>query len=140
MSGALLLDAGVWLAARDRDDAFHAAAVHIVRGGAGDVAVLDLTLYEIANVATVRWRAPDEAEAARRHRLDRRRAADRPGRRAPGRRRGDARVRAPPHRLRRRLRGVRASTGLAARQHGSGGPRAAGARRRSACRSRVLGG
>ena len=62
MSGALLLDAGVWLAARDRDDAFHAAAVHIVRGGAGDVAVLDLTLYEIASVATVRWRAPDEAE------------------------------------------------------------------------------
>jgi predicted nucleic acid-binding protein len=59
---ALLLDAGVWLAARDADDRFHEPAAALVAGGgAGRAAALDLTLYEVANVATVRWRAPDEA-------------------------------------------------------------------------------
>jgi predicted nucleic acid-binding protein len=55
---ALLLDASVWLAALDRDDRFHSSARQLVEGGAeGDLelAALDLTLYEVANVAVVRW-------------------------------------------------------------------------------------
>lgn len=60
----LLLDSGVWLAARDGDDRFHEPAVRLLAEASapGRVAALDLTLYETANVATVRWRAPAEAE------------------------------------------------------------------------------
>lgn len=61
---ALLLDASVWLAALDTDDAEHAAAQAILRAAERDglaLAALDLTLYEVANVATVRWRAPQDA-------------------------------------------------------------------------------
>jgi predicted nucleic acid-binding protein len=58
---ALLLDSSVWLAARDSDDRFHAAAVSLIGSGA-DLAALDLTLYEVCNVATVRWRSAAEAE------------------------------------------------------------------------------
>ena len=60
MSRPLLLDASVWLAALDRDDRFHDAARALVEGaadGAQTLAALDLTLYEIANVAVLRWRS-----------------------------------------------------------------------------------
>jgi predicted nucleic acid-binding protein len=62
----LLLDASVWLAALDTDDRHHAAARAILeRSADGTVvlAALDLTLYEIANVAVVSWRS--SAAAAR---------------------------------------------------------------------------
>lgn len=61
----LLLDASVWLAALDRDDPHHAAAQQLLEAaatGAATVAALDLTLYEVANVAVVRWRSPSDAE------------------------------------------------------------------------------
>lgn len=59
---ALLLDSGVWLAARDADDPFHEPAAALVGPRAPEpAAALDLTLYEVGNVATVRWRSPDEA-------------------------------------------------------------------------------
>ena len=62
----LLLDASVWLATLDRDDSHHAAARKLVEAsatGARTLAALDLTLYEVANVAVVRWSSP--ADAAR---------------------------------------------------------------------------
>jgi predicted nucleic acid-binding protein len=62
---ALLLDASVWLAALDSDDAHHDAAHAIVASAGGDaspLAALDLTLYEVANVAVLRWRSPETAE------------------------------------------------------------------------------
>lgn len=64
MTQTLLLDASVWLAARDRDDIFHDAARLLVGRAATDevaVAALDLTLYEVANVAVVRWRSRTDA-------------------------------------------------------------------------------
>ncbi|HET8565424.1 MAG TPA: PIN domain-containing protein [Solirubrobacterales bacterium] len=57
----LLLDAGVWIAAADSDDPFHRSASSIVFDFAGQVAALDLTLHEIANVIGVRNREPHEA-------------------------------------------------------------------------------
>lgn len=63
---ALLLDASVWLAALDRDDAHHGASLKLLEGagdGTIELAALDLTLYEVANVAIVRWRS--DADAAR---------------------------------------------------------------------------
>ncbi len=59
---ALVLDAGVWLAARDADDRFHAECREIIAGRSAELTALDLTLYEVANVATVRWRSATEAE------------------------------------------------------------------------------
>jgi predicted nucleic acid-binding protein len=61
----LLLDASVWLATSDRGDRYHAAAGSLVRAaaeGAGALAALDSTLYEIANVAVMRWRSRRDAE------------------------------------------------------------------------------
>lgn len=66
MTESLLLDASVWLAALDTDDAFHAEARQLLDAagdGTATLAALDLTLYEVANVAVVRWRS--EADAAR---------------------------------------------------------------------------
>ena len=59
----LLLDAGVWLAARDADDRHHEPACRLIEAGpdARPLAALDLTLYEVANVATRSWRSPDRA-------------------------------------------------------------------------------
>lgn len=51
---SLLLDAGVWLAARDADDAHRPSAIELVEG-ARPLAALDLTVYEVANVATRSW-------------------------------------------------------------------------------------
>jgi len=59
----LLLDASVWLAARDADDRHHESARQLVEGttDARGLAALDLTLYEVANVATRSWRSPARA-------------------------------------------------------------------------------
>jgi predicted nucleic acid-binding protein len=79
----LLLDASVWLAALDPDDRYYAAAKALVESTgddgiadtgndaieAGDaednpvtLAALDLTLYEVANVAVVSWSSQADAE------------------------------------------------------------------------------
>jgi predicted nucleic acid-binding protein len=50
MPDALLLDAGVWVASIDSEDAFVFASRELVAGHTGSVAALDLTLYEVANV------------------------------------------------------------------------------------------
>jgi predicted nucleic acid-binding protein len=60
----LLLDASVWLAALDRDDSFHSPARQLLEAaaaGTATLAALDLTLYEVANVAVVRWRSTADA-------------------------------------------------------------------------------
>lgn len=62
---ALLLDASVWLAALDSDDRQHSAARQLLESagkGSTTLAALDLTLYEVANVAVVRWNSEAEAE------------------------------------------------------------------------------
>lgn len=64
MTQPLLLDASVWLAALDEDDRHHADSRRILEAAADGglaVAALDLTLYEVANVAVVRWRSPADA-------------------------------------------------------------------------------
>lgn len=79
----LLLDASVWLAALDPEDRHHAAAKALVESTEDDadtgpqddtgeetaadvepvtLAALDLTLYEVANVAVVSWRSQADAE------------------------------------------------------------------------------
>lgn len=57
----LLLDSGVWLAARDADDDHHPYAVELL-ADSRPIAALDLTLYEVANVGVRSW---DSAERAR---------------------------------------------------------------------------
>jgi predicted nucleic acid-binding protein len=57
-----LLDSNVWLAARNLDEPEHDAARRLVEGAGGrPLAALDLTLYEVANVAMKRWRSPSHA-------------------------------------------------------------------------------
>lgn len=60
---SLLLDASVWLAAVDQDDHFHRASSALVGAAGSDHAALDLTVYEVGNVAARRW---FDAERARR--------------------------------------------------------------------------
>lgn len=55
----IFLDASVLLAAEDIDDGEHRASLQLLRSG--DLATLDLALYETTNVALVRWRDPDAA-------------------------------------------------------------------------------
>jgi predicted nucleic acid-binding protein len=50
----LLLDASVWVGARDPEDRFHREARSIVFDFDQPVSALDLTLYEVANVLGVR--------------------------------------------------------------------------------------
>lgn len=50
----LLIDASVWVGARDPEDRFHEAARRIVLDFNVDVAALDLTFYEIANAMGAR--------------------------------------------------------------------------------------
>jgi predicted nucleic acid-binding protein len=60
----LLLDATVWLASTDPDDPQHQAASALVKGAADadiTLSALDLTLYEVANVAVVRWKSDRDA-------------------------------------------------------------------------------
>jgi predicted nucleic acid-binding protein len=59
----LLLDAGVWVAATDEDDRYHVSSRAITVAG-GELAVLDLTLYEVANVVTSRFKTVAPATAA----------------------------------------------------------------------------
>lgn len=57
----LLLDAGVWVAAKDADDRYYEAARALIVDTKRSVASLDLTLYEAANVVGSRWGRPDAA-------------------------------------------------------------------------------
>lgn len=57
----LLLDAGVWVAAKDADDRYHEAARALAIDVKRPVASLDLALYETANVVGTRWGRPDAA-------------------------------------------------------------------------------
>ena len=62
----VLLDATVWLASRDEEDRQHRVSADLVASAAhGEVtaAALDLTLYEVANVAVRRWRDVQQARA-----------------------------------------------------------------------------
>jgi len=56
-----LVDASVWVAARDPEDRFHPEARGIVLDLARPVAAMDLTFYEIANVMGARRKQPKEA-------------------------------------------------------------------------------
>lgn len=56
-----LLDASVWVAAKDADDRYFEAARALVLDTTTPVTALDLTLYEVANVVGSRWRRPDLA-------------------------------------------------------------------------------
>lgn len=57
----LLLDAGVWVAAKDADDRYFEAARRLIVDTNRPVASLDLTLYETANVVGTRWGETEEA-------------------------------------------------------------------------------
>lgn len=57
----LLLDASVWVAAKDADDQYFESARALVTDAMRPVASLDLTLYESANVVVGRWRQPEAA-------------------------------------------------------------------------------
>jgi predicted nucleic acid-binding protein len=58
---ALLVDASVWIAARDPEDPFRAAARSIVLDLTRPAAAMDLTFYEVANVIGARKGQPEEA-------------------------------------------------------------------------------
>jgi predicted nucleic acid-binding protein len=58
------MDATVWVASADRGDVDHAPASALLsRAARGqlDLAALDLTLYEVANVAVTKWKSNAEA-------------------------------------------------------------------------------
>lgn len=57
----LLIDATVWIGARDPEDRFHADARRLVLDFSRPVAALDLTLYEVANVMGSRKKQQQEA-------------------------------------------------------------------------------
>lgn len=59
----LLLDAGVWVAATDEDDRYYDSS-RAITVAAGELAILDLTLYEVAKVVTRRFKAAAPATAA----------------------------------------------------------------------------
>jgi predicted nucleic acid-binding protein len=62
-----LFDASVWLAALDSDDAQHLASLELLRSAQRNelsLAALDLSLYEVSNVAAVGW-----SDAAAAHQL-----------------------------------------------------------------------
>ena len=58
---ALLLDAGVWIAAKDGGDRYFEAARLLAVDSDQPVAALDLTLYEVANVVGARKQRGDDA-------------------------------------------------------------------------------
>lgn len=59
----LLLDSGVWLSAFDPKDRFHESAKRLIADGpnARELIALDLTVFEVANVALKKWHSPDDA-------------------------------------------------------------------------------
>ncbi len=59
---SFLLDASVWLASADRDDTFHQPAQRLLRTQQSDLAALDLTVYEVGNVAARRWKDSERAQ------------------------------------------------------------------------------
>lgn len=71
----LLLDASIWVAAGMPANPNHEAAAALVRGER-PVAVLDLTLYEVANAIGLKYRQPEEARKL--CRVIMRRCGDRP--------------------------------------------------------------
>lgn len=52
----------MWLAAADAEDRFHDAARSLVRSDRVLHAALDLTVYEVGNVAARSWGDPDRAQ------------------------------------------------------------------------------
>jgi predicted nucleic acid-binding protein len=56
-----LLDSGVWIAARNADNPHHGAALALLDGDRRCTA-LDLTLYEVSNVAMRQWRDRERAD------------------------------------------------------------------------------
>jgi predicted nucleic acid-binding protein len=58
---ALLLDAGVWVAAKDGRDRYFDSARLLAVDSDQQVAALDLTLYEVANVVGAKKRRGDDA-------------------------------------------------------------------------------
>jgi predicted nucleic acid-binding protein len=58
---ALLLDAGVWIAAKDGGDRYFEPARRLAVDSAQPVTALDLTLYEVANVVGARMQREAEA-------------------------------------------------------------------------------
>ncbi len=61
----LLLDSGVWLASQDGDNPHHRPALALLDGNRRCTA-LDLTLYEVANVAVRTWRDRERADVVAR--------------------------------------------------------------------------
>jgi predicted nucleic acid-binding protein len=59
----IFLDASVLLAAEDSQDSQHDASLALLR--TGDLATIDLALYETTNVAITRWRDPGAAARLR---------------------------------------------------------------------------
>jgi len=57
----LLLDAGVWVAAKDDGDRFAVSARKLVLDTGRAAAALDLTYYEVANVLGSVWGQPEVA-------------------------------------------------------------------------------
>jgi predicted nucleic acid-binding protein len=59
----MLLDANVWLASRNNREHGHAPARQLVAtAGRRPFAALDLTLYEVANIAVKAWRSAAAAQ------------------------------------------------------------------------------
>lgn len=58
---SLLLDASVWIAAKDAGDRYFDSARPLVLDPRRSLAALDLTLYETTNVVAARWRKPGVA-------------------------------------------------------------------------------
>lgn len=61
LTEVLLLDASVWVAAKDADERHFDAARALVLNTELPVSALDLTFYETANVIGSRWGRPDLA-------------------------------------------------------------------------------
>lgn len=57
----LLLDAGVWIASRDPEDRHQAPSLELTFDTERAAAMLDLTLYEVANGVIRRWNDPRAA-------------------------------------------------------------------------------
>jgi len=60
----IVLDASVLLAAEDADDRHHPGARRLLERGE-ELVTIDLAVYEVTNVAEVRWRDPAAAERLR---------------------------------------------------------------------------
>jgi predicted nucleic acid-binding protein len=57
----LLLDAGVWIAAKDADESYCEAARPLVLDTSTSVAALDLTFYEVANAVAAKRQQGEKA-------------------------------------------------------------------------------